>query len=126
MRIHARLLNLRPQRLTVALLVAVAALAACDRKPKVEAVDTVVPATSRVEMPGIPASGADTSVPAASQALTNGPPVAGLPTADGNGPNQRADLSTTQEQQSMPLPGQANGHSNTVTEDQKPASAPAR
>lgn len=84
------------------------------------------PAGAVAEMPGIPASGADLSVPAASGALSGEPPAAGTTTADGNGPNQRSSISESQERQSMPLPGQNNDHSNTVTEDKKAASAPAR
>lgn len=113
--------------LAVPMLLLVMGLVACDRRPVAEEVATT-PLPQRSEMPGIPASGVDMSVPSASQALSSGPAADAAPTADGNGPNQKASVSSAQESQSMPLPGQANDHSNTVTEDKKPApaSAPAR
>ena len=114
-------------RSIAALLLSVAALAACEKAPPQAPVAAeITPAQPIAEMPGIPASGVDMSVPSASQALSGEPVANGAATADGNGPNQRSPMSNIQEQQSMPLPGQANDHSNTVTEDKKPASAPAR
>ncbi len=122
--------RIKPRRtipLTAALLLGLVTVAACDKTPRPEVMDAApAPIASRTEMPGIPASGVDLSVPSASAVLSGAPSGAGTPTADGNGPNQRSSVSNAQEQRSMPLPGQANDHSNTVTEDNKPASAASR
>jgi hypothetical protein len=114
------------------LVIAVSALSAlattaCQRQQSVPpAAGTTVGAARNAELPPMPASGADTSVPDAGRVLAQGAAAASAPGSGEPTVNQKADMTREQEYKSMPLPGQANDHSNTVGEKKPAASAPAR
>ena len=96
-----------------AALAALANLSACGDKrdparPPQPQVAAAVPAT---------AGGPDPSVPPAAAVLPRDG-TASAPTYPST--NQRNDISRNQESSAMPLPGQANDHSNTVADKPRP------
>jgi hypothetical protein len=112
-----------------AALMACAALTACQRTDAVPgpagpaAGTTQTPASTPPERIAVPASGADTSVPDAGRALAAEGAPASAPGSGEPTSNQRSGITARQQSQSMPLPGQANDHSNTAGEKSGAASA---
>jgi hypothetical protein len=100
-------------------------LAACQRSESVPPVagtpaNGMASTTAVAGLPAVPASGADNSVPDAGRVLA-GEGAASAPGSGEPSVNQRSTVTAEQESKAMPLPGQANDHSNTAGEK---ASAP--
>jgi hypothetical protein len=117
-------LNALQRAVAVVALPALLGLVACGQKDAVPpSVPSITAKSEPSALPAIPASGADNSVPDAGQVLAREAAAASTPGSGEAAANQRSAVTREQESKSMPLPGQANDHSNTAGEKagQKPA-----